>query len=130
LTISPEKSLKHFKPWPLGRKDHVNPVVGGVKGTVGEFAGGRVGVDSVTARHSGVGRSRQGAIDVGIGKVVAIGRIEPQRRVVRDDVSGVGLDGDRSGEVDLLPATGCSVREGGGGQTSAAGGPQIANVGP
>ena len=53
-----------------------------------------------------------------------------QRREVRGDVGGVGGDGHRSSEVDLLPAGRGFIGEGGGGQDGSRRAPQVTDVGP
>ena len=94
-------------------KNHVHPVVTGVKGPVGEFAGERVGVNSI-ATGTGAGWRGQHAADVGVSEVVLVSRIEAFRTEIGSHVDRVGRDSDRDRKIGLLPAAGRFSAEGAG----------------
>ena len=64
----------------------------------------------------------------GGGEVVVVDGVAAVGGIVRGHVDGVGGDRHRVGEVDLLPARGGFVGEGGGGQQRRGGGPEVADV--
>src|SRR5262249_29781949 len=98
-------------------------------GEGGEDTAGAVGIHAVAARH-GIGRGVQHAVvHHRAGKIVIGDGVVPGAGEVAGDVGGVGADGHRRGEVDLLPAGAGDARdEGGGGQEVAVGIPEAAEL--
>ena len=111
-----------------GQEGEVDPVIGGIKASGREGAGFPVGVEAV-AGGRGAGRSAQGTVEKGGGEEARVGGIEAVG-VIGDDVRGARGQGDRAGEVDLLPAAGGLIGESGAGEQSARGSPQMADVVP
>jgi hypothetical protein len=71
----------------------------------------------------------QEKVDLPLLEVSRVGRVPVHRRVVRGDVDGVGLHGHWLGELNLLPAAGGLVGEGGVGQQRPGRRPQAAHMG-
>ena len=94
----------------VGGEDDVDPVVACLPGLVGEAWGGCVAVDAVAVLA--VAERVEGAVAVGAGEVVEVERVVAVGGVVGGEVGGAGADGDRVGEVDLLPAARALAGEG------------------
>src|SRR5262249_59162249 len=85
-------------------EDDVHQVVAGEVGAGRKSGTAGVGIDTVGPVHA-VGQGVQWcAVNPRSGKVVVVPRVVAAGSVVGGDVGGVGADGHRRGEVDLLPA--------------------------
>lgn len=81
-----------------GREHHVDPVVAGLPGVVGEAAGGALGVDAVAATDPVLQRVQRSVVHPGGGEVAVVGRVVPGGGEVRGDVHRAGGDRYRAGD--------------------------------
>src|SRR5262249_56462404 len=99
----------------------VDPVVTEIVGVAGDPPAGGIQVQAVAARDP-IGQGMEDAVvRPRRGEVAAVDGVMAVGREVGGDVGGVGVDSDRAGEADLLPAGGGFVGEGSGGKQVASG---------
>src|SRR5215470_14819368 len=101
----------------LLREYYVYPIIGRVEGVRGKAAATSVIKDSVATRVFTVGQGVQrSAGHTGGGEIVSVESVPSCRSKIRNNVSRVGRDRDRTGKVNLLPSRCSLIRECGCGQ--------------